>query len=354
MSVIPRLLGVVVSSSALFLSTVAFAQSYEFSIDQDDSSIEQTLNVSIPLTGTLIGNYDAETTPDGTSTLPGIFGGSGNNPIDFSATLALSGSNSVSPQGSFGFALDASGISATIDGFQMDVLGGEVATVAATLNLIYSTFRTVSPSALFIGGIEIPIPLGDIELQNWTLEQTTPSPIAVLDGPAGASLLGVLALNSTFSFMFSGQEIVTDPIPFLLPLDGSLLENTKGADIAFFSEFEFDQVVPAVEAGIDSVPLPVPTILPPGGTANLLMSASSTEGTNVGTWRSSLVAVGVPSKCSGNPDIDGNGFVDGADLTIILANWGAQPGGADNNPDVTCDGVVNGADLASVLSAWTG
>ena len=93
MASIPRVSGVFASSSVIILSTIASAQNYQFSIDQEDSFIQQTLNVSIPLTGTLIGNYDAETTPDGTSTLPGLFGGSGNNPIDFSATLVFSGSN---------------------------------------------------------------------------------------------------------------------------------------------------------------------------------------------------------------------------------------------------------------------
>ena len=351
MASIPRVSGVFASSSVIILSTIASAQNYQFSIDQEDSFIQQTLNVSIPLTGTLIGNYDAETTPDGTSTLPGLFGGSGNNPIDFSATLVFSGSNLLSPEGSFDFTLDPSGNSASVEGFELNVLGGEVATVTATLNLIYSTFRTVSPSGIFIGGIELPIPLGEIELQNWTLQQTVPSTVVLQDDPSGASLLGVLALESNFSFIFSGEEIVTDPIPLLLPLDGFLVESDSGAELAFLSEFEFDQVIPAVEAGIDDIPLPVPTILPPGGTANLLMSASSAEGSTSGTWNSSLVATGVPSVCSADPDIDGNDVVDGADLATLLSLWGAVEEASPG--DLNCDGEVNGADLAQLLASWT-
>ena len=350
MALIPRASFVLASSSAILLSTIASAQNYEFSVDQEDSFIQQTLNVSIPLNGTLIGNYDAKTTPDGTSTLPGFFGGSGNNPIDFSATLVLSGSNSVSPVGSFGFTLDPSGTSASVEGFVLNVLGDDAATVTATLNLVYSTFRTVSPSGLFIGGIELPIPLGEIELQSWTLQQAAPSTVLVQDASKGSSLLGVLALESNFTFIFSGEEIVTDPIPFLLPLDGSFLQTDSGAEMAFLSELEFDQVIPAAEAAIDDLPLPVPTILPPGGTANLLMSASSAEGTTFGTWNSSLVATGVPSVCSAEPDIDGNGVVDGADLASLLALWGAV---ADGSPvDLNCDGQVNGADLAQLLASW--
>lgn len=46
-------------------------------------------------------------------------------------------------------------------------------------------------------------------------------------------------------------------------------------------------------------------------------------------------------------DLNGNGVIDGADLAILLGEWG-WPGNADLNGD----GVVNGSDLAIVLGAW--
>lgn len=48
-------------------------------------------------------------------------------------------------------------------------------------------------------------------------------------------------------------------------------------------------------------------------------------------------------------DLNGDGVVNGADLAILLANWGV--GGSD--ADLTGDGVVNGADLAALLASWT-
>ena len=338
------------TTSAFLLSSAAFSQSYAFSINQEGSSLQQTLDVSVPLNGTLIGNYDATTTPDGTRTLPGIFGGSGNNPINFSATAVITGSNSVSPQGTFTIAIDPSGNSAIIDGFQMDVLGGESATVAATFNLVYDTFRTVSPSGLFIGGIELPIPLGDIELLSWTLEQTEPATFALVDTAEGSDLAGTVTFNTVFSFSFSGQELVTDPLPFVLPLVGTLVESGENLELGFISDFVFDQSVPAIETPIEDVPLPVPTILPPGGTANLLLSATSAEGTTTGEWSSTIIAVGEPSGCTASPDIDGNASVNGADLAALLSEWNQSGGPADLN----CDGIVNGADLTEMLSAWTG
>ncbi|MFO0875467.1 MAG: hypothetical protein U0575_16065 [Phycisphaerales bacterium] len=50
-----------------------------------------------------------------------------------------------------------------------------------------------------------------------------------------------------------------------------------------------------------------------------------------------------------NPaDLNTDGVVDGADLAIVLANWGGAGVG-----DINDDGIIDGADLASVLAAWT-
>ncbi|MEE2896345.1 MAG: di-heme oxidoredictase family protein [Planctomycetota bacterium] len=45
-------------------------------------------------------------------------------------------------------------------------------------------------------------------------------------------------------------------------------------------------------------------------------------------------------------DLDGNGGVDGADLSRLLVGWG------DDQPDLTGDGRVDGADLAEMLGSW--
>jgi hypothetical protein len=51
-----------------------------------------------------------------------------------------------------------------------------------------------------------------------------------------------------------------------------------------------------------------------------------------------------------NPaDLDGNGLVNGADLSILLSNWNGSGFG-----DLNGDGVVNGADLAVLIGYWIG
>jgi len=63
---------------------------------------------------------------------------------------------------------------------------------------------------------------------------------------------------------------------------------------------------------------------------------------------------GVADDCeppSGEPaDLNGDGVVDGADLGILLSNWGKCLGCP---ADLNGDGVVDGADLGILLSAWT-
>jgi hypothetical protein len=54
-------------------------------------------------------------------------------------------------------------------------------------------------------------------------------------------------------------------------------------------------------------------------------------------------------------DVDGNGVVDGLDLTAVLSAWDTSPGDLLWNPDADLDGnnVVNGLDLTEVISNWT-
>ena len=46
-------------------------------------------------------------------------------------------------------------------------------------------------------------------------------------------------------------------------------------------------------------------------------------------------------------DLDGDGLVDGADLGLLLANWGGAGSG-----DLDGSGTIDGADLGLLLAAW--
>ena len=49
-------------------------------------------------------------------------------------------------------------------------------------------------------------------------------------------------------------------------------------------------------------------------------------------------------------DLDGNGRVDGGDLAVLLADWGACS--SDCPGDLDADGTIGGTDLAELLAAW--
>jgi hypothetical protein len=76
----------------------------------------------------------------------------------------------------------------------------------------------------------------------------------------------------------------------------------------------------------------------------------SVGGDIVGSWEE-----GDPNSfetnCSSIADLDGNGLVDGADLTMLLGAWGTT--GADVGADLDLDGLVDGADLTRLLGDWS-
>ncbi|NBQ14127.1 MAG: hypothetical protein EBU31_05830 [Proteobacteria bacterium] len=56
----------------------------------------------------------------------------------------------------------------------------------------------------------------------------------------------------------------------------------------------------------------------------------------------------MPACCSG--DLNNDGQVNGADISVILAFWGPNP--IFTAADTNHDGSVNGADIAEVLTNW--
>ncbi len=77
------------------------------------------------------------------------------------------------------------------------------------------------------------------------------------------------------------------------------------------------------------------TILRTASVGVLLLSAPAVAGVGAGA-------------CNCPGDLDNNGFVDGADLGMLLGAWGTANAGADINGS----GLVDGADLGLLLGAW--
>ena len=69
----------------------------------------------------------------------------------------------------------------------------------------------------------------------------------------------------------------------------------------------------------------------------------------IGTWHDqggNLISAECPISCVG--DLNGDGVVDGADLSILLGEWNQ----ASEDGDLNSDGIVDGADLTILLGNW--
>lgn len=75
-------------------------------------------------------------------------------------------------------------------------------------------------------------------------------------------------------------------------------------------------------------------------------SASATEPVGYGYAATALVVGACPG------DIDGDGSVDGSDLTDLLGTWGVCAPDVPCLGDLNLDGLVDGADLTILLSHW--
>ena len=104
------------------------------------------------------------------------------------------------------------------------------------------------------------------------------------------------------------------------------------------------QALPKQTLKLDQMAIAPMTIVPdpaqlPAGVSALTITIAPAMGA---FSMSGIYAVANPS------DLNGDGFVDAADLAILLSQWGG-PGYADLNGD----GIVGASDLAMLLNAWS-
>ena len=337
--------------AALGLAAVAGAAgvSYDVSIVGSQSSIDSTTDLSVPLTGTFIGNYDATANPTGTKTIPGLFGGSGNNPIGYSATFDATGGFTTSPAGGFAMTIDTATLSFTLGSLAIDFLDGDNPGVDATLNINYSTFHTQNPTGIFPGGVTIPVPLGQALLTDLTATQTGSSVAGILvpSGKNTYTFATAVPVDLLATIEANGQVFGGTPVPFALPIAGTVVFGGENVVITLSGTNTFEQTQPIdPPATFADQAIDLPTVLPPGGTAHLLFGGSIASLTVSQTLAFDIVA---DAAAQLDPaDLNGDGSVSAADLAILLGAWGSSgPGDLDGN------GTVGAPDLALLLGAWS-
>ncbi|MCA9279575.1 MAG: hypothetical protein H6815_00905 [Phycisphaeraceae bacterium] len=280
---------------------------YSVAIDQAQSSVGIQTDAMIPIDGALIGNYDPTTNPTGTQTRPGLFGGSGNNPIDMSMDLHTVLNDSSTPIGAFDLVLDEVGGVAEIANFSLDALGGTPITVNVEGDVQYSSFNTINPTSAYIGGITVTIPLGSGEVTQFDIVQDGTAVGSIV--PTGQPNEYLLSVGVPAQMMITidalGQPVPVPPTPILIPVTGTFTVASGHVDMSISFQSVNNAPTPAAPGALVNVPFDLPTILPPGSTAHILLNADVLEGMIDSTIDVAIVAGGDATGCY--PDCDTSG-----------------------------------------------
>lgn len=251
----------------------ALAQSYDFQ-STALSGVTGSVDFSVATTGTLIGDWDADTNPTGTRTKPGLFGSFGsteNVAVNVDLGLGLGGSVNSMSQSAFNLNLNTGAGTALISGYSADLLASGPVALPASIMLAFDTFRTANPDSVYLG-VPLDVPFGELSLASLTATQIGPAAPGSLT-PAGGNVYDLtLAIPVNIQAQFEGldgQMFDIGPLPFVLPVDGQLEVAGQTASLTATAALELAETFDAGVA-LPQFPLGLPTILPPGDTANLL------------------------------------------------------------------------------------
>lgn len=171
--------------------------------------------------------------------------------------------------------------------------------------------------------------------------------LAVIESPSGTSGTGtvVVEFTATQAFPFASVVTMIAPSPdwFVGTHDALLFQDGAWVQELFYELLPFDA---GTDNGVSYLG-PDSDTVPQIPIASLVGYPVSAEGETplpFATMRFTRLLV---PPCPA--DFDGSGTVDGADLAVVLVQWGTS-----GDADLNADGQVDGADLARVLVAWGG
>lgn len=248
---------------------------YQFSINQNASGTNGTVAFNALTNGELKGNWDKVTNPTGTRTKPGLFGPFGpedNDPVPLTLGAGLGDAINTKASGAFDLTIDTQAGTLQMQGFGSNLLASGSAGLTAGLSFQFDTFRTKSPDSLYIGGFPLNVPIGQAQFTKLQATQLGDG-LGTLTS-AGGNLYDfslAMALEISGEIEFLGNPLAIPAVPLPVLLSGQIaLDGTK-ATLTGSQLLEFANTTPIGQA-IPEFAFALPTILPPGGEANLLLN----------------------------------------------------------------------------------
>lgn len=271
---------------------------YQFEIHQPSSWLSATVTNRIVTSGTLIGDYNADTNPEGTRTKPGLFGSFGateNVAVNVGVTGQLSGTTASRTSGGFAMTIDIEAGTASMDGFVADYLASGRLRLPASVVFSYESFRTRNPSSTYPGGIPVTIPFGEAEVSALTATQVNPGSLGTLTQVSANvyefTVAPIVTLAARFDLLGNVFDLPGTPAPLVISGTitlgpGNTASITSVQPVEFANGQDVNQQLPQIAFAL-------PTVLPPGGTANVLLDLTLSRIESSITGTSTLNANGV-------------------------------------------------------------
>src|SRR4051794_12553412 len=279
---------------------------YQFTIDPSSGLTTTSASVAAKTSGTLIGNWDATANPTGTRTKPGLFGTFGdteNVAVPATISFATSGAPSVPLGGGFRMAIDGGALSVELTDYASSMSAPATGALATNATITTQSFRTRNPSSTFPGGIPVTIPLGDATITSLALTQTSPATgVLTPAGPNQYTFTIAPTMDVSLGVNLSGSDLALGPVSIVLPMQGTLTLSGDGqtATLTSLAPVQVNDVQnPALV--LPPLPFALPTVLPTGGTANVIFNLTLDQVTTLINGNVSTNAAGtlVPAPASG-------------------------------------------------------
>lgn len=269
-----------ISVSTLAVPTFGGSLQYAFQIQPNESGLQANIDVGFATAGTLVGNWNAESNPTGTRTKPGLlgpFGDTENVPVSMTLDAGLVGSPNTRAGGGFGATFDLNNGLMSLSGLSSDLLKSGPESLTAELTLETETFRTRNPTFLYLGGIPITVPVGQVTLSALSAVQVGDAAPGLLTPIAADRYSFVVAplVQLTGSAEVLGQVFDLPATPLPLPLQGEVVFAGDTALLTAIQPIDFQNTTP-VDLTLPETPLALPTF-DPNNPANVLLNLALSE-----------------------------------------------------------------------------